>query len=350
MSISETTQLIGQIDYSTLVQSLSPIVLLYATNKFYQDYKLQKEVTTKYIKIKNSTNAFINNSKIINYQLIATREYSYAINEFINVMKKKVPEASLINFYNNINDVDIKLRKPLFIKYNILADYDVKKNRIRVFNNNSYTVIYHELLHMASSYYKDRIRYSGFKQTAGSKEFGQGINEGYTQLLTERYFGHVNEMTGIYEYEMLVASSLEKIVTKSVMEKNYFDANLGNLIKELSVYTSEEEVIKFILNTDFVNMHLADKNPSIKEKTILADIFTYNHQFLFKTYATKLKRQIENGIIDKELFKEKMIKYTNPLGLSVKVGNTRYTTLTVDYISNTLDEILGNSNKTKTIN
>lgn len=334
--LHEAAIALEQIDYNSLVNSLSPVVFLYATNKFYQNYKLQKKIKPKYVKIKESNVKETN--KNIDYDNLIKEEFYYIIDEFIKVIKSKIPESNLNIFYSNINSIKIKEEKPLFIKPNVIADYDNRKNKIRIFKKESYTVIYHELFHMASSYYRDGMRYSGFKQTSIRGKIGQGINEGYTQLLTERYFGHT--IKGVYDYESFIASNLDTIVTKKKMECLYFNADLKGLINELSKYASYDDIIKFVLNIDFINTHIKDKNPSKKEQEILADIFVYNHQFLLKTYANKLKNQVENNIMDEEQMKEKLIKYTNPLGLSKKIYNIRYRTLSKEFIANTLDEML----------
>ena len=54
-------------------------------------------------------------------------------------------------------------------------------------------IIYHELFHMASSYIAKKKVISGFQHD----KLYEGINEGYTQLLTNRYFKEDLEAYGI---------------------------------------------------------------------------------------------------------------------------------------------------------
>ena len=343
LNISDSSFLFEQINYETLIQSLSPIVLLYATNRVYHDYMLQKETKPKYVKINDNFEVEAKN-KMVDLKKIAAQKYNYAIMEFVRVMNNKIPKENLNNFYNNINELKIK-DNCFSIKNSVFADYDVKRNSIRLFRNDFFTVVYHELLHMASSNYKNKIRYSGFRQTMGSNSIGEGINEGYTQLLTERYFGHVNELKGIYEYEMHMAKKLEEIVGQRKMENMYFNANLKKLVMELSNYSSEDDIKKFIANVDFINVHIKNTNPTPLLKNLLARSIKETNYYLFETYLTKLKYKLDNNEIDSELCQKLVTEFALSLGNTAKVGSIKYETLSVDYITETISQILNNNEK-----
>lgn len=70
---------------------------------------------------------------------------------------------------------------------------------------------------MASSAFnsESNIGYVGFKQSHYNSDsrfnIGKGINEGYTQLLTLRYFGKKHKMTLAYKFEVSIVEKLEKI-------------------------------------------------------------------------------------------------------------------------------------------
>lgn len=70
---------------------------------------------------------------------------------------------------------------------------------------------------MASSVFnsESNIGYVGFKQSHYNSDsrfnIGKGINEGYTQLLTLRYFGKKHKMTLAYKFEVSIVEKLEKI-------------------------------------------------------------------------------------------------------------------------------------------
>ena len=84
-----------------------------------------------------------------------------------------------------------------------------------------------------SSYVDNNNMFSGFSysnQNDDSKDFGDGLNEGYTDLLTKRYFGNVEVCESDYDFEILIASFIEEIVEKDVMEKLYLTADFQGLM------------------------------------------------------------------------------------------------------------------------
>ena len=72
--------------------------------------------------------------------------------------------------------------------------------------------IYHELFHMASSKFINKFKiYCGFRQN----NIGRAINEGYTELLTYRYFSLDNSSSYTYEYLKIIVENLENIQMKN---------------------------------------------------------------------------------------------------------------------------------------
>ena len=96
-------------------------------------------------------------------------------------------------------------------------------------------IIYHELFHMASGYITRKKAVSGFRYG----KLGNGIDEGYTQLLTNRYFKEDLEAYGI---ETKIAFLLEFIVGKSLMEKMYSQGNAIGLINVIRKYAKNNEL------------------------------------------------------------------------------------------------------------
>lgn len=90
-------------------------------------------------------------------------------------------------------------------------------------------------------------------------KIGEGINQGYTSLLTERYFGNGENISNFHQYEKSVAEKLEIIIGQEKMENLYFTANLYGLIGELAKYEREEEILNFIQKVDFINEYLNSK-------------------------------------------------------------------------------------------
>ena len=116
---------------------------------------------------------------------------------------------------------------------------------------------------MSSSFYRGEIEYSGFHQfslKSGLFNLGEGINKGYTELLRHRYFITENDGFESYTYEIDTADKIEKITGKEKMESLYLNADLPGLIQELKQFSSEEAIIKFISDVDFIFKNFDEKN------------------------------------------------------------------------------------------
>ncbi len=148
---------------------------------------------------------------------------------------------------------------------------------------------FHELMHLSSSKNTENAYLSGFNYYNKTKkaEFCRGINEGYTQYLTKRYFkGKCNNS---YIIETHAIEPLEIIVGKSKMQKYYFNADLVSLLSNLGKYASEKEIIEYIENFDEITKINLDQNEkgSVKESKIRILI-----QKIYSFYLTALKNEI----------------------------------------------------------
>lgn len=223
--------------------------------------------------------------------------FKNAINHFVNTVVEKMPRENLKNFNNNINSlyifkVDKKILNPAF-----LGCYSPVDNTIDSIDDES---LYHEFIHMMSSTCCDDVYYSGFRQSSAPL-FGRGIDEGYTQVLTERYFK--DKISGShYVLEFYFASMLEKIIGKEKMESLYFNCDLKGLIDELSVYSSEEEVKDFISNLDLWHECIYDNKcvTSAILKGVLTKKLREINLFVSRCYIAKLKENYFNGNMDSE--------------------------------------------------
>ena len=154
-----------------------------------------------YIKPDNTRkNITINKEKINN--LI----FSDEIKDFIDVMESNYTNNNLNALYNNIDSLRVKLLlKPSLL----IGKYDVEKNiiKIRPFVEN---VIYHELMHMASSYVQNNFYYSGFHMcNLDNKKIislGNALNEGFTELYTKLNFNYYDSNS--YHFYLGVARAL----------------------------------------------------------------------------------------------------------------------------------------------
>ena len=239
------------------------------------------------------------------YRGIANKEIKDAINEFLEVLTNNFPREILTNFYNNIHDMQIHMTdyklKNIFHKIEFNGSFNAKTNTIKLNKNDqNYEAIYHELFHMASTVSVDNDIYSGFRQhkTYNSKnDIGVGINEGYTQALTERYFGHIEGIKYSYPFETFVACLIEEIIGEDKMAKYYFNSNLYGLIDELSQYNLPNNVMKFIYNLDFLNKIPTLPNMKSLEQDYIIKAIKQIINFLFYTYERKIKKQFNKGLI-----------------------------------------------------
>ncbi|MBQ8891663.1 MAG: hypothetical protein IJ068_02230 [Bacilli bacterium] len=261
---------------------VSTYVCKILTEKFIVDKTLQPRIVSKILKKPNRISIYndINISKI-------ELKYKKYVTNFIKEIIKNFDSADLTNFYNNVNKLDIKYN--LKLKDNIGGRYLSLKDKIEIKDEYD-KYIYHELFHMASSYFINNIDYSGFEQIKRPFVIGKGINEGYTELLTNRYFPKEFSSSNSYYYAMKTMQEIENLVDKNKMQSLYLNANLLGLIDELKKYNSEEQIMKFITNMDFlINYldYLRKKNTFIYKNAILKTLKEINI-FLFDCYAEKL--------------------------------------------------------------
>ena len=350
MSINDAVMLAEEIDYKQMVTLLSPLVFFYASHRFFYNYRLCRDFKAKKIKQIKVKPEINNDLKEYDLTKLNIKQYNYAIKTFYNVMKNNFSNDQLSFFYNNISNLRIidsnnGLLYKIFLNTNYVANYDTKDNKIRIYNPDCYTAIYHELIHMSSSICKNGIHYTGFKQYSlkpGSFiNIGQGINEGYTQLLTERYFGYSRELRGVYEYEMHLMKNIEKVIGKEKMENLFFKANLKGLIEELNKYLSEDEIFSFINNVDFLNKHLKDDFNNI-EKGMIENSIKSTSEFTLKLFIIDICNKYKNGEItanDVEIMLESCIK---SVGLKVCIKKTNYETINHDTIMNMINSSFNN--------
>ena len=345
-----------QIDYSSIIRMLSPIIAYYTTSKVIDSYHLYKHFKPKNINKVSLPPELIQEYSSIDIENLASQRFGEAVIEFAKLVMSKFPSKNLVNFYNNLNELKVAPKKfelhNLVFNTNIEAVYNIKKNQIQVDSNNYTSTIYHELFHMASSTYKDGVYYSGFSQVSlkpGIVNLGKALNEGYTQLLTERYFGNIEGSNGAYEFEVHITDKLEKIVSQEKMEKLYLSADLLGLINELKNYTSEEDIMKFISETDFLIEHLADKKLLPFKKGIITSSLENVNEFLFRAYNVKLKRQLDNGTLDMNGFYKNLSKYISSLETSLISIKHIYEFLTPEILQKSLRTILDTPDLTENV-
>ena len=292
LSLSETLSSIG-----------GSILFFFVGSRFFNTYNLCKDKKAKKIKnIKLPPELKLEHNDL-DLEKIASKEYGECLVKFLNILNDNFSKEDLKNFYNNINSLKFKDKNFKFINklfnQSTIAEYCLNDNEIKINKYNYHKSIYHELFHMASANRSDNYC-GGFSQ--GNNNVGYGIDEGYTELLTKRYFVKEDFSSIKYIYLRDVSKKIEFIVGKEKMESLYMNANLLGLINELKLYSTEENVMKFIANMDFVYKYMSySKIIGVREKLVnkaLKEIA----EFIVKTYTNKLIKDKERLGLSKEEF------------------------------------------------
>lgn len=326
-----------QISYLDILYIIEPLIIFFTANKLIDIYKLHKECKPKSIsKVLKSPELSLEYSEIDINKYVAEK-YDEFIVKFVEVIINNFSEEDLTYFYNNIYDLKMKKKKIVFknllldsLNSRIVGEYNHKKNEIVIDDKyeSADIVIYHELFHMASTTYKYGIGYSGFRQMSlkpGVISLGTGLNEGYTELLTQRYFGPNSYIGAAYQYQVIMAEKIEQIIGKEKMQSLYLNSNLKGLIEELEQYVSEEEIMGFIANTDFLYNHMDDKKYLLSEKNLIVNCLKNINRFVIICYSKMLQQQIIDGeiFLNDEIL-QKLANYISSLPYNIEMCECKY--------------------------
>lgn len=308
--------------YKNKIKEIKSHIVIYTNGLKIKKYKLDRNNSNVKYKV-YTTYPTINND----YDIDTIKDkLSNQLLKYFNIFINKFPKNYLKTFFKNLSTIDYQegldkegmLRSLLGIitgsgttegyyygYENKIYVISKKQKKLLTFltGNNSFSydeiinnVLSHELFHAATYMTTDNIMFCGFYQNSGIYDIGNGINEGYTELLARRYFDKEN---GYYDDEVIIAALIEEIIGKDKMESLYFYADLKGLIKSLSAYTDESYVNRFIINFDKYCQKPDDKT--------LRDIF------IFIMDINKNKVLKDSRIKDKEKqineYNEKILSY-----------------------------------------
>lgn len=226
------------------------------------------------------------------------------LNEFIkifnNTFEETIGNDRKKTFNKNIKKLKIYQVPGKFElnKKDTGGTYEPLKNRITIYgNDNDYfemsEKLMHELLHLASNKANgliDGLTISTAYEKGGYFVTGNGLNEGYTELLNSRYFARQNNSTG-YNQEMVIAAGIEKIVGKDKMLDAYFKYSLIDVLNELEEYYGDHEYyLNLIKQIDLFNR----LNDSCKRKELYKKIKSN----IIDIYRCKLVKELKYKKID----------------------------------------------------
>lgn len=264
----------------------------------------------------------INNLKLTKDDMQRIKQKSLG-KELIKFRKKLYPifkseNLKLLN--NNIKSLKVKIKyfdpKILSLKFSS-GKYILKKNKIILLNSFKEGAINHEFFHMATSFYNEKLKiaYCGFQQIYFLKKqiIGVGLNEGYTELLTNRYFKEQIKLRS-YSYDICTffAEKLEEIVGKNEMEKFYISADLEGLYKYLTNFDTGTNISTFIVMLDYLVGHASHSYLSNSRKC--EKYYELIQCYLCKWFINKKQKELNNNIINKDTYNKEIRKYINSLG------------------------------------
>jgi len=308
------------------------VVLVYVTTStLVKRLIICRDYDTKHIKRIRKQPELIQKYHEVNLDRINNEEYKDALKAFSKKMIETLPKSNLINFYNNINKLKIsKSIQPILIR--AAADYEPVTNEVQLGISAGIlidtNVLFHELMHMASSIYKNGVTYTGFSQRThlGYSSIGMGLTEGYTQLLTERIFG-IKPLYEPYLKEMEISQNVEKIIGKDKMQELFFNADLKGLVKELGKYSSEQEALAFIKKVDFITQYETRARIHSNYQTKLVEEANKDvYKYLLKIYKTKQEKYLKEGIINQKEFINRIASFI----YDIKLDKYQYNAVLVD--------------------
>lgn len=298
-----------------LICTLGPLILLYIGYSF---KLIKKYYTKKFRKI-------VKTPEIINLEKIEITD------ERVKDFVKKSIHIKYFNksfFYNNLKTLKIKRSNNLKALNLSVNQYTPIDNTICITDE---MALFHELNHVCSSYYNG-VDYSGLSQN----EFGTGINEGYTELLMERYY----QFTDSYCAERKIANNLEKIIGKDKIEECYYTANLYDFIEELKKYDTEENVLKFINYIDIMSSLIDNTILNKVYYPILIGSMKKINLYLLKWYTISQKKLLDKNLISNKQCFNNIQKYSKKLLNLKNTDLVNYNVLTKSKIKKEINKVL----------
>ena len=301
--IIQFSEAIGFVTFLTTYVSISKRSILKRKNK-YDNSKII--YSTDFLKRDNSEtvkevfNESIEKAKYKIYGYLDNKDVSDEVFKIANDNLKTIGDISSWSrsffqcFYGASGSYFAKSHSIAMNKFSKIRNIVMNKT-----NNIEHTLV-HELLHAASSYRAGDKFGSGFHIRDNNGSIGVGINEGYTDYLTNNILNHERGIG--YTYEVKVIELLELIVGDKKLLNFYFKSDLYGLVNELSKYQDMNRVKQFILDMDTITFgrrlsfsrFSGGKISFSEDIDILSSIYERIKVFLYETYSNK--RYINNNI------------------------------------------------------
>lgn len=298
--------------YNNINKNLDDITSTPISKKKFKLKKEKSRIVTLYSKPET------NHIKLTNSDInkIKNKFFGKELIKFRKKMYKHFKSENLDLLNQNLKTLKVKIKyiapEILLLKF-AGGKYYIKKNKIKLINFFIKDVINHELFHLSTSYYNEKLElgFCGFQQIDYLKKetIGYGLNEGYTELLTDRYFNkRVTRMTYSYKICRFFASKLEQIVEKERMESLYMNADLGGLCQYLLNFDDGSNIVTFVVLLDKLLKKGSTFNTNKQEK-----YYKIVELYLVKWYINKKKQELDKNIIDINTFDKQIKNYIDSL-------------------------------------
>ena len=213
---------------------------------------------------------------------------------FLEVLNRDCKNFNPNIFFNNFIKTQFDIRNVSEKFYSGITGSVIIGQKKNTFFIKNFDASYHELLHLSS--------------LVDDKQF-KPFNEGYTQLLTERYFN--TNVGKTYPFQVCIMKTIESILGKDYLEKEYFLGNLTQAIQnKLYEYESKENIVKlFKLNEDLYSL---DKDiTSIENDDLELNRYCSNIGELLSKIYDILFSCLKNKIEKIDSLDEKLAEFDN---------------------------------------
>ena len=293
-----------------------------------QNLRVTQKITNT--PVTTNTTSALNTRVNLNNQNLPTM-----VKQVCNIIEDKLRGKDLSAYHHNIKtlqfvpSIDMIGENSSSKKGVYESLYYTLDNKIYLSKRCTYLSLCHELLHLCTNRVADGISYCGFAQITNRNVVGYGFNEGYTELLTDRYFNENHLYRTTYPKEVAFAKVIENLIGRYKMEDLYFKSDLYGLITQLNSYYRKEDILKFISSIDIIGKACLEDGYKMDRKTI-DNALVYASTFAYD--ATDKKIKMSQGNEDVLCRSRILIKNALKESLSLTVKDSP----TYDYINEML--------------
>lgn len=227
-------------------------------------------------------------------------------------------------FDNNISS--LKLYKVPNLRNGYSAIYLIKRNEMYFVHHEYFDEVWHELLHMSSSYVDGENIYSGFSVVTPHSEFGRALNEGMTAYLDKKLFSGItpNHDKIVSSSYAMLAYLVELLITsfEDFAIDCYFNADVESLMNVLVGYQGYKKTERFINSLEYILKYYSLKNKFYIKQTLKS--YNYALCYIIDFYKKGLIESYKKGLITIQQYKETIDILYNTLSTDIIIKNKTY--------------------------